>query len=207
MPVRFRRAAPSAASIKVMHQALTLGNGDQYPGGALCGCDENLAHLAGSNPAVWEFESPHPHSMPGRLTAGLLTLDQAIEVRILAGQLTPPSTAAAPPSYGGWPGSAPGGGSIPGWVAGIPAGPWPTVGVLYRVQVKSATGRDATSGQWVCNLAQNPKFRKTVLYDPEDVDFFFIIDGDMNYFITPIEEVAGRGSVTLSTLRHRKVEK
>src|SRR5215471_2847449 len=85
MPVRFRRAAPSAASIKVMHQALTLGNGDQYPGGALCGCDENLAHLAGSNPAVWEFESPHPHSMPGRLTAGLLTLDQAIEVRILAG--------------------------------------------------------------------------------------------------------------------------
>src|SRR5262252_772928 len=27
----------SAASIKVMHQALTLGNGGQYPGGALCG--------------------------------------------------------------------------------------------------------------------------------------------------------------------------
>ena len=59
----------------------------------------------------------------------------------------------------------------------------------------------------MCNLAQNPKFRKTVLYDPEDVDFFFIIDGDMNYYITPIEEVAGRGSVTLSTLRHRKVSR
>src|SRR2546430_2440388 len=55
----------------------------------------------GSNPVGWEFESPHPCSMPGRLTAGLLTLDQAIEVRILAGQLTPPRTAAAPPSYGG----------------------------------------------------------------------------------------------------------
>src|SRR5262249_33680634 len=97
-----------------------LGNGVQYPGGALCGCDRNLAHLVGSNPAVWEFESPHPHSMPGRLTAGLLTLDQAIEVRILAGQLMPPRTAAAPPSYGGWPGSAPGGGSIPGGLASRP---------------------------------------------------------------------------------------
>ena len=107
----------------VMHLALTQESGVRFSGGALCGCDGNLAHLVGSNPAVWEFESPHPHSMPGRLMAGLLTLDQAIEVRVLAGQLTPPRTAAAPPSYGGWPGSAPGGGSIPGWVAGIPAGP------------------------------------------------------------------------------------
>ena len=95
----------------VMHLALTQESGVRFSGGALCGCDGNLAHLAGSNPAVWEFESPHPHSMPGRLMAGLLTLDQAIEVRVLAGQLTPSRTAAAPPSYGGWPGSAPGGGS------------------------------------------------------------------------------------------------
>jgi PD-(D/E)XK endonuclease len=100
-----------------------------------------------------------------------------------------------------------------GYRVSFPAEPCPydlvvdVRGILYRVQVKSATGRDATSGQWVCNLAQNPKFRKTVLYDPEDVDFFFIIDGDMNYYITPIEEVAGRGSVTLSTLRHRKVSR
>jgi hypothetical protein len=87
MPVRLRRAAPSAASIKVMHQALTLGNGVQYPGGALCRCERNLAHLVGSTRPFWEFESSHAHSMPGRLTAGLLILDQAIEVRILAGQL------------------------------------------------------------------------------------------------------------------------
>src|SRR5215475_12094927 len=68
MPARLRRAAPSAASIKVMHSALTRENGDRYPGGALCGCDGNLAHLAGSNSAVWEFESPLPHPMGNGVT-------------------------------------------------------------------------------------------------------------------------------------------
>ena len=39
-------------------------------------------------------------------------LARSVQVRILIPQLTPPRTAAAPPSYGGWPGSAPGGGSM-----------------------------------------------------------------------------------------------
>ena len=30
--------------------------------------ERELAHLACSKQVVWEFESPHPHLMPGRLT-------------------------------------------------------------------------------------------------------------------------------------------
>jgi hypothetical protein len=77
-------------------------------------------------------------------------------------------------------------------------------GVLYRIQVKTCTGKDRT-GSWRCHLAQNPKYRKTVVYDPDDVDFFFIIDGDMSYYLTPTEEVAGASEVSLNTLQHRMV--
>jgi PD-(D/E)XK endonuclease len=80
-------------------------------------------------------------------------------------------------------------------------------GALYRVQVKTATARDRKSGVWSCRLAQNPKYRKTVVYDPDDVDFFFIIDGDMTYYLVPGEEVAGLGSVSLATLGHRQVKR
>lgn len=100
-----------------------------------------------------------------------------------------------------------------GYRASFPAEPCPydlvvdLKGVLYRVQVKTATARDHTSGVWSCRLAQNPKYRKTVVYDPDDVDFFFIIDGDITYYLVPAEEVAGLGSVSLATLKHREVER
>jgi hypothetical protein len=58
-----------------------------------------------------------------------------------------------------------------------------------------------------CRLAQNPKYRKTIVYDPDDVDFFFIIDGDLTYYLVPAEEVAGLGSVSLATLKHREVDR
>jgi len=98
-----------------------------------------------------------------------------------------------------------------GYRASFPAEPCPydlvvdAAGVLYRIQVKTATGKDPKTGAWRCRLAQNPKYRKTVIYDPGDVDFFFIVDGDMTYYLTPIEEVAGASEVSLSTLEHRKV--
>jgi hypothetical protein len=100
-----------------------------------------------------------------------------------------------------------------GYRASFPAEPCPydlvvdAEGSLYRVQVKTATARDRKSGIWSCRLAQNPKYRKTVVYDPDDVDFFFIIDGDMTYYLVPGEEVAGLGSVSLATLGHRQVKR
>lgn len=98
-----------------------------------------------------------------------------------------------------------------GYRVSFPAEPCPydlvvdADGGLYRVQVKTATARDRKSGVWSCRLAQNPRYRKTVVYDPDDVDFFFIIDGDLAYYLVPSEEVAGLGSVSLATLEHRKV--
>ena len=115
MPVRFRRAAPSAASIKVMHRALTRGTGTVTL----------AAHSAGVT-GTWHTRSAQIQCPSGRFES-LLTrtqwgmvnpaarsaLNRSVQVRILIPQLTPPRTAAAPPSYGGWPGSAPGGGSSP----------------------------------------------------------------------------------------------
>lgn len=79
--------------------------------------------------------------------------------------------------------------------------------VLYRVQVKTATGRDFKSNALRCHLAQNPRYRKTVIYDPDDVDFFFIIDANMAYYLVPCEEIAGVGTVSLATLGHRKADR
>lgn len=76
--------------------------------------------------------------------------------------------------------------------------------IPYRIQVKTATGRDAKTGAWACGLVQNGN-RKGSPYDPADIDFFFIIDADGGYYIIPIEEVAGQGSVNLNTMEHRRV--
>jgi PD-(D/E)XK endonuclease len=97
-----------------------------------------------------------------------------------------------------------------GYRVSFPAEPCPydliveDSGVLYRIQVKTTNSKDRT-GAWRCHLAQNPKYRKTVIYDPDDVDFFFIITGDMVYYLTPVEEIAGLTEVSLNTLQHRKV--
>jgi hypothetical protein len=98
-----------------------------------------------------------------------------------------------------------------GYLVSFPTEPCPydlvaeADGTLYRIQVKTATGKDPGSGAWICRLKRNPRYRKTVLYDPKDVDFFFIVDGDLNRYVVPFVEVAGQGSVSLSTLEHRKV--
>lgn len=100
-----------------------------------------------------------------------------------------------------------------GYGVSFPAEPCPydmvvdAAGALYRVQVKTATGHDPNSGVLRCRLAQNPRYRKTIVYDPDDVDFFFIIDSNMAYYLVPCEEVVGVGSVSLATLEHRKIDR
>lgn len=76
--------------------------------------------------------------------------------------------------------------------------------VLYRIQVKTATYRDHGADVWACGLAQNGNGKGTP-YDPDDIDFFFIVDGDGGYYLVPIQEVAGQRSVNLNTLEHRRV--
>ena len=79
--------------------------------------------------------------------------------------------------------------------------------MLYRVQIKTTARRDHDSGVLICNISRTPRRdNRREVYDPADVDFFFIIDVEGNYYILPIREVAGTGQVSLSTLEHRKVD-
>jgi hypothetical protein len=80
--------------------------------------------------------------------------------------------------------------------------------ILHRVQVKTTSTRDPSSGVLVCRIGRIPK-RDGQLepYDPADVDFFFIIDVNDNYYIVPIQEVAGNSYVSLSTVIHRRVDR
>ena len=76
--------------------------------------------------------------------------------------------------------------------------------VLYRIQVKTATGRDAATGAWARGLLQNGNHKNSP-YDPGDIDFFFIVDGDGGYYLVPIEDVVGQGQVNLNTLEYRRI--
>ena len=78
--------------------------------------------------------------------------------------------------------------------------------ILYRVQVKTATRRDAKSGQYCCAIGRRPaRDGVNVPYNPAEVDYFFIIDGDENFYIVPLADIGGRISVTVSVINCRKV--
>jgi len=76
--------------------------------------------------------------------------------------------------------------------------------IPYRIQVKTATGRDSKTGTWVCGLVQSGNRRGTP-YSPDDIDFFFVVDASGRFFVIPLEEVAGQVTVNLNTMEHRTV--
>jgi hypothetical protein len=77
---------------------------------------------------------------------------------------------------------------------------------LYRIQVKTTRARDRNSGAGICGIKRVPRRDHLQLaYDPADVDFFFIIDVSGDYYIVPIQDVVGSKQVSLTTIRHRKV--
>lgn len=99
-----------------------------------------------------------------------------------------------------------------GYAVSIPTEPRPydliveAQGALYRVQVKTATFRDRKSGQYLARVSRRPlRDNVRVAYDPADVDFFFIVDGDANQYLVPLAELGGAQNVTVSTIHHRIV--
>lgn len=64
-----------------------------------------------------------------------------------------------------------------------------------RVQVKTTTWK-ASHGTWVVGVGRRPyvmdKSAARVPYDPDDLDYFFIIDGDGRIYFIPSDVVAGR---------------
>jgi hypothetical protein len=67
-------------------------------------------------------------------------------------------------------------------------------GETLRVQVK--TTRVRQSGTWTVMLSKSRRVR--VVYDPDEIDHFFVIDGDLNYYLFPMAAVGGLHAITLS---------
>jgi hypothetical protein len=64
-----------------------------------------------------------------------------------------------------------------------------------RVQVKTATVPSGSS--WTVWLSTTGRRRRRT-YDPDEIDQFFVIDGDLEYYLVPVAVVGGLMSIQLS---------
>lgn len=74
----------------------------------------------------------------------------------------------------------------------------------HRVQVKTTTSR-GPHGTWAVNIGRRPyaldKSASRQPYDPDELDYFFIIDGDLNVYLVPSQVVAGKTAINVSAYR------
>jgi hypothetical protein len=72
---------------------------------------------------------------------------------------------------------------------------------LRRVQVKTTASRN--SAGWQVGIGRHPhsleKGGPRVPYDPDVIDYFFIVDGDVTMYLIPSRVVAGRVGLGLRT--------
>lgn len=74
---------------------------------------------------------------------------------------------------------------------------------IMRVQVKTTTfhGKDG----WMVSVGHHPdthsKKGHPLAYDPDEIDLFFIVDGDMTMYLIPSRAIAGRVRILLRTYR------
>lgn len=77
-----------------------------------------------------------------------------------------------------------------------------------RVQVKTTTFR-ARHGTWVVNIGRRPylldKSASREPYDPDELDFFFIIDGDLTVYVIPSRIVAGMTAINVGAYQQFRV--
>jgi hypothetical protein len=76
-----------------------------------------------------------------------------------------------------------------------------THGCMARVQVKTATRRDG--GSWVVWLSTTGRRRAT--YDPDEIEYFFVVDGDLTYYLIPFSVVGGLHAIHLSSYTNYRV--
>jgi hypothetical protein len=69
-----------------------------------------------------------------------------------------------------------------------------TVAGIRRVQVK--TTRTRAGDSWKVYLSTTRGERRT--YDPDEIDDFFVIDGDLNYYLIPVAVVGGLHAIHLN---------
>lgn len=74
---------------------------------------------------------------------------------------------------------------------------------LSRVQVKTTTSNGKNG--WAVSVGRRPysirKDTPLVPYDPDVIDYFFIVDGDLSMYLIPSRVIAGRVGILLRTYR------
>jgi hypothetical protein len=75
---------------------------------------------------------------------------------------------------------------------------------LCRVQVKTTTY--CSKNGWMITVGRRPysirKDAPLIPYDPDLIDYFFMVDGDLNMYLIPSRVIAGRVSILLRTYAH-----
>jgi PD-(D/E)XK endonuclease len=75
---------------------------------------------------------------------------------------------------------------------------------LKRVQVKSGTSRDAR-GNWLGRIGHrpdgSPKVSDFIPYGPDEVEVFFVVDGDLLLYLIPASAAAGKTTLSLRAYR------
>lgn len=74
-------------------------------------------------------------------------------------------------------------------------------GETRRIQVKSSTVKVGAS--WVARIAQSG--RAPSPYDPDDIDAFFLVDGDLDFYLIPTGIVGGLATIHLASYEQFKV--
>ena len=74
---------------------------------------------------------------------------------------------------------------------------------LQRIQVKTGTRRDPSSGSWACNLSRSEYDlassggHRHAVYSSEEIDYFACIDGELHMHLIPIAVVEGKRNINL----------
>jgi hypothetical protein len=74
---------------------------------------------------------------------------------------------------------------------------------VRRVQVKTTTTR--VGGSWKVYLSSVQRDRRP--YSPDEVDDFFVIDGDLNYYLIPLKAVGGLLAIHLSSYEEHRLRR
>jgi hypothetical protein len=72
-----------------------------------------------------------------------------------------------------------------------------------RIQVKTTTVKQRDS--WTVWISNTGHPRTT--YDPDEIDHFFVIDGDFNYYLIPVAAVGGFTAIQLSAYTRYKLSR
>jgi hypothetical protein len=76
-----------------------------------------------------------------------------------------------------------------------------TSGGISRVQVKTTTFHRENG--WIAGVGHHPDTHSRkghpLAYDPDEIDLFFIVDGDMTMYLIPSQAIAGRVQILLRT--------